>query len=410
MEILWRDLVLAFRNVLRHRRRSAAAIASVAFGVVALILASGFIEHLFFIFRDGVIRSQYGHLQIVRPGYHDAGRSDPRAYLLPETIPQLESAVGPRHIVAVAPRLSFSGLVSSGETTIAFLGDGVSPKDEEAFFGSEFRMSAGTRLAADAPREVIVGEGLARNLGIGLGATVVLLASTARGGTSAVEVKVRGLFATAGKDYDDVAIRLPIATARQLLRTAGSHAWVLLLDQTEQTPAMLAELRARLPPDHFEVVPWYQLADYYNKSQKLLSRQVDVVRLIIAMIIVLSISNTMMMSVIERTGEIGTGLALGMRRMAILRLFLGEGIALGLFGGLLGVTLGWLLATLISAVGIPMPPPPGQTQGFIGRIMVTTPIAGEALALAVTTALLASIYPAWRASRKAIVDALRHNR
>ena len=382
----------SWRNVLRHRRRSAAAIGSVAFGVVALVLASGFIEHIFFVFRDGVIRSQYGHLQIVRPGYHDAGRADPRAYLLPETLPDLESAGGRKHIKAIAPRLSFSGLVSSGESTVSFLGEGVSPRDEEAFFSGDFQMAAGANLAAEAPREVIVGEGLARNLGIGLGARVVLLAATARGGTSAVEVKVRGLFSTAAKDYDDVAIRLPLTTARQLLRTSGAHAWVILLDGDEQTRPTLARLQALLPGDRFEVVPWYRLADFYNKTVELFTKQVDVVRLIIALIIVLSISNTMMMSVMERTGEIGTGLALGMRRSDVLRLFLGEGLVLGLLGGLLGISLGWLLAAAISAVGIPMPPPPGQTTGFIGKIMLTGSIVGGALLLAVGTALLASVY------------------
>ena len=157
--------------------------------------------------------------------------------------------------------------------------------------------------------------------------------------------------------------------------------------------------------------PGAQLADFYNKTVALFSRQMGVVKPIIAIIIVLSISNTMTMSVMERTVEIGTAMALGIRRRRILGLFLLEG---GLAGrhrwNLIGVTLGYLLASAISAIGIPMPPAPGMSRGFIAGIIVTPGIVFEALLLALSTTLIASIYPAWRASRLVIVDALRHNR
>jgi putative ABC transport system permease protein len=131
---------------------------------------------------------------------------------------------------------------------------------------------------------------------------------------------------------------------------------------------------------------------------------------VIALIILLSISNTMMMSVMQRIGEIGTSMALGMKRRGVVGLFLSEGFMLGCLGGFAGVIVGVVLAQIISSIGIPMPPPPGKTHGYTGGILVTVPIAIEALVLAVATTLLASVYPAWRASRMQIVDALRHNR
>jgi len=115
-------------------------------------------------------------------------------------------------------------------------------------------------------------------------------------------------------------------------------------------------------------------------------------------------------SVIERTGEIGTMLALGIRRRQVLGLFLMEGALLGLTGALLGLLIGLPLAWGISAVGIPMPPPPGMNRGFTGQILITLPLLSQAMALALLTALLASVYPAWKASRMHIVDALRHHR
>src|SRR5262245_48181556 len=159
------DFWLAWRNVTRQRRRSSVAIGAVAVGVTALIVASGFVEWMFVAFREDTIQSQLGHIQIARPGYHDAGKADPYAYLLPDAIPQLETTNERREIKAVAPRLSFSGLVSLGDATISFIGDGVSPR-EEAEFANGVQISSGQNLAAEEPKSIIMGEGLARNLGV----------------------------------------------------------------------------------------------------------------------------------------------------------------------------------------------------------------------------------------------------
>jgi putative ABC transport system permease protein len=408
-KIFWLDFNLAFRNIVRQRRRSAIAIAAVAFGITALILANGFIEWIFLDFRESTIKSQLGHLQIVRPGYHDAGKADPYAFLLPDAVPELETPNEPQQIKSIAPRLSFSGLISRGEATLSFIGDGDDPQQQEGF-GDALQISAGRNLSADDPLGIIVGEGLARNLGANVGDQVILLANTALRGTNAVEVTIRGFFSTVTKSYDDSALRMPIDTARHLLRTQGSHTWVVLLNDTSQTDIMLAKLREKLQKNDFEIVPWYALADFYNKTASLFTKQIQGIRLIIALIILLSISNTMTMSVMERIGEIGTSMALGVKRIGIMRLFLSEGILLGCLGGLLGLILGLLLASVISSIGIPMPPPPGMARGYTGQILVTWDIALGSLALAVATTLAASIYPAWRASRMQIVDSLRHNR
>ncbi len=409
MRIFWLDFNLAFRNVIRQKRRSAIAVGAVAFGITALILANGFIEWIFLDFRESTIKSQLGHLQIVRPGYHDAGKADPFAFLLPDAVPELETPGEPRQIRAIAPRLSFSGLISHGEATISFIGDGDDPR-QQAVFGDALQISTGRHLSADDPLGIIVGEGLARNLGVGVGDQVILLATTASRGTNAVEVTIRGLFSTVTKSYDDAALRMPIETARQLLRTKGSHVWMVLLNDTAQTDPMLAKLRGKLQKDKLEIVPWYALADFYNKTVTLFTRQIHGIRLIIAIIILLSITNTMTMSVMERIGEIGTSMALGVKRMGIMRLFMSEGVLIGCFGGISGLLLGLFFAHMISSAGIPMPPPPGMARGYTGQILVTWDIALESLALAVGTTLIASVYPAWRASRMQIVDALRHNR
>ncbi|MCC6917086.1 MAG: ABC transporter permease [Nitrosomonas sp.] len=405
---------LAFRNLTRQKRRSIIAIAVVIFSCTVIILASGFIEWIFWGMRESTIHSQLGHLQIVKPGYFESGRADPYGFLFPDNLTQDLSkkfTLGTSEplIKAAVPRLSFSGLVSHGDATLSFIGEGIDPQ-EQAHFGNALKISSGSHLSADQPHHLIIGEGLARNLGVAVGDQVVLLVNTATRGINAVEMTVGGLFTTVTKSYDDSALRLPISTAQQLLRTQGAHSWVVLLNDTAQTDTVLAALRKQLSPDQFEIVPWYQLADFYNKTTVLFTKQVQAIKLIIALIILLGISNTMTMNVMERTGEIGTAMALGTKKIDILRQFLCEGALIGGIGGMLGVLVGLLLAAVISSIGIPMPPPPGMARGYTGEILVTPDMLLEALALAIVTTLIASLYPAWKASRMQIVDALRHNR
>lgn len=409
MRTFWFDFFLGFRNITRHRRRSVIAVGAVALGIAALLLASGFMEWMLREFRETTIQSQLGHLQIVRPGYHDAGKADPFSFLLPEIVPELIAANESHQIKTVVPRLSFSGLISYEESTLSFIGDGVDPQ-EHVDFGNGLQISAGQNLSTDDPMGIIIGEGLARNLGADVGDRVILLANTASRGINAVEVTVRGLFTTVTKSYDDSSLRVPIDTARQLLRTKGSHVWVVLLNDTDQTDITFSKLHKKLQSDKFEIVPWYALAGFYNKTVNLFSRQTQGIKLIIALIILLSISNTMTMNIMLRTGEIGTSMALGVTRRGIMRLFLSEGILLGCIGGFLGLIVGLLLAHVLSSIGIPMPPPPGMSRGFTGQILVTWDIVLDSLALTIGTTFLASVYPAWKASRMQIVDSLRHNR
>lgn len=403
------ELNLALRNIIRQKLRSIFSLGAVSFGVCALILASGFIEWIFMDFRETSIRSQLGHLQITRPGYQDEGKANPYNFLLPDQ-PELHlTSNNSEQIKIIVPRLSFSGLISTGESTLSFIGEGIDQR-EQVFFGDALQIVSGNHLSENDSAQIIMGEGLSRNLGVKTGDTVTLLVNTASGGINAIEVTINGLFTTVSKTYDDSAIRLPIDTTRKLLRVKGAHSWIVLLNQTKDTDQVLSILANQLPQSEFEVTPWYQLADFYNKTVVLFSKQVLAIKIIIAIIILLSISNTMSISVMERTGEIGTSMALGVKQSLILRMFLTEGIVIGCFGGLLGIAIGYILAITISSIGIPMPPPPGMARGYTGEILVTQTMALEALLLAIGATFIASLYPAWKASKMQIVDALRHNR
>lgn len=402
------DLRLALRNILRQRRRSLIAVAAIGFGIIAMMLAAGFIEWIFWANRDGVTVKQIGHIQVAKPGYYDGGKADPFAFLLPDDTAALAAIRAVAGVTGVSPRMDFIGLVSHGDSTLSFIGEGIDPERDPAL--GQLHVIEGELLSADEPHGFILGSGLAANLGVKTGDAVVLLASTAAGGINAVEGRVRGLVSTSMKAFDDSMLRVNIDTARALLRVPGAHVWITSLHDTGMTERVVGKLAREPVLAGYEVTPWTKLADFYNKTVELLTRQIQVVKVIIGLIIVLSIGNTMTMSVLERTTEIGTAMALGVRARRILRMFVLEGALLGAIGGTIGIVVGYAMAALISYVGIPMPPAPGMSMGFVAAIRITPGIIVDAFLLAMITTLLASIYPAWRASRLVIVDALRHNR
>ncbi|HSG22549.1 MAG TPA: FtsX-like permease family protein [Azonexus sp.] len=408
MNNLLTELRVATRNLRRNRNRTLVALLTVASGLVAYLLAGGFIEWIFENMRESTIRSQLGHIQIVKPGYFEKGIADPYSFLLPSKSHEIETIKQLPEVANVAQRLAFSGLSSHGDTTVSFIGEGIEP-DHEAVISDQIHIRSGKNLSRDDEKAALLGEGLAKNLGVSPGDTIVLLVTAANGTPNAIELKVSGIFYTSSKEFDDNALRIPINFARKLMRVQSATSWVLLLKDTKNTGQAVEQLRASLPANTFEVTPWTDLADFYNKTVVLFGKQINLMKSIIALIIILTISNTQTMSVLERTTEIGTIMAIGLRRSQVLRMFIIEGILIGVFGGIAGITLGYGIAEILSFIGIPMPPPPGMETGFTAQINVTFLLATDALALAFVTTLIASIMPAWKASRMNIVDSLRCN-
>lgn len=401
-----REFLLASRNVLRQQRRSVVALIAIAVGVAALTFAGGFIEWILRELREQTIRTQLGHIQ-VRPAASTSGAArEGDVVYLPSGSPELARIARAAHVVSVAPRLSLSGLISHEGTTLAFIGDGVDPKLDIIARNADDLLE-GKLLNSTTPNGILVGEGLAASLGVRPGDKAVVLVNLPGGGINASDVIVMGTFRTVSKSYDEVAIRVPLQLAQSLVKTRGADLWVVDLDHTESTATALSALRDDPTLRNLTFVPWTDLADFYNKAVVLYARQFHVMQALIAIIIVLSIMNTMTMNVTGRTSEIGTMMAIGTPRGSILRMFLFEGLMLGLIGGLLGLALGYAVNLAVSAIGIPMPPPPGMRHGFLAGASFDLDLAIPALLLAVATTTIASVYPAVRASRLVIVDALR---
>jgi putative ABC transport system permease protein len=307
-----------------------------------------------------------------------------------------------------AAQISLMGLISNGDKSEAFIATAVEPAKDQAMPAQ--RIVAGAYLTEDEPDAAIIGERLARAMGAAPGDTLTLMTTTANGSLNALDVHVAGVFSTGMKEYDERAIKLPLAAAQRLLQTTKVEKLLVVLRHTEDTARVQGDVEKRFAARGmpFETRNWSQLAGFYHQVVSLYNGIFGFLGAVIAVIVVFSVANTVLMSAFERTREIGTMMAIGTERRRVWGIFLLEGLFVGVIGGVVGLTLGGGLTAVINALHIELPPPPGYTSGMRLQIMLNASTMIAAFLVAGLTATLSSVFPAFRASRQKIVDALGH--
>jgi putative ABC transport system permease protein len=256
---------------------------------------------------------------------------------------------------------------------------------------------------------MMIGHGLAHALKLKPGDWATLVTNTPDGALNSLEFQVIGVFQTFSKDYDARAVRIPLTAAQDLQATAGVNTLVVSLKHTQDTDPVAAALTRHFAQSGLEIKTWQQLNDFYAKTVEMYDAQFGVLRIIILMMVLLSVVNSVNMSVFERVGEFGTMMAVGNRSRMVFALIIAENTLIGLGGAITGVFLGIVLALIISAIGIPMPPPPNSDLGYVAHIRIVPSIISGAFAVGLIATIIASFPPAARVQRIPVVDALREN-
>jgi putative ABC transport system permease protein len=401
-------ITLALRNIIRKKTHTAMTLAAIVSGVVGLILAGGWVNDIYVTLGEALIHSQSGHLQVYKQGFYDAGSRAPEKYLLANPGDLKKRIANIEGVDNVMTRLNFAGLLNNRRSDLPIIGEGVEP-DQEAKLGSSVQILKGRRLSDKDLFGIEVGQGLAKALNLSTGDTITILANTLEGALNTLEFEVVGVFQSFSNEYDARAVKIPLAAAKELLGTKAVNAMVITLKKTPDTDRIAAQLQAQLAPEKLEIKTWVELNDFYQKTVDLYKRQFGIMQLIILFMVLLGVANSVNMSVFERVGEFGTMMSLGNRSSQVSRLILTESLLLGLIGSSIGVALGVILALIISAIGIPMPPPPNANIGYTARIQLIPSALLVSFFIGFVATVVAAILPAKRVARIPIVDALRQN-
>lgn len=411
------DVRYTFLNLFRQRRRSGVTLLAITIGGVAVFIFGGFVDYTFWALREQTIRTNLGHIQLYKEGYLDSGSSTITLkygisnYDQIKNVLMADPQIAPK-VKAVTGQLEFSGIISRYETGVStfFSGVGIEP-ETSLILGSLDRVISGSDLSRIEQHSTTIGSGVSAALSAKYDDWIDLLVVNPNGGQNAMSAEVRGVFRSGIKEYDDTAIKLPLKTAQQLLETEQISKVIVLLQDTSDTEAVLARIDQLIKEHNLQLESrsWNDLAIFYHQVVNLFQGIFFFIKAIVSIIVVFMIGNTLMMNVVERTREIATLRALGLTKNYISRLFVLEGVIIGIAGAILSVVLGIGLAELININGVPMPPAPGYTQGFLAFVLWTEDmhLFWFSCALPLVTAVIASIIPARKAANLVIAEAFR---
>lgn len=393
--------MLAFRNLGRQPRRTAMTLGALAFGIAATVLARGLLHGVQVAMLAAVLEGGVGSLQVHRAGYLDNLLSPRLSLDLPADDAFLAKVKAVPGVQAVAPRIAFPGLATTGDLSVPVMALGLDPVREDAVCP---RRRDGMADGAPLPHAGLALGPIARDT-LGEKPTgLALLAPGPEGTLDAVPLEPEGSLKGSGVGEDRL-VWLPISMAQQLLHMEGRATELVVSASPEADVDQLATaVRAALGPE-YEVHTWQQIAVFLRDLRTRQDKVIGFLRLAFLVLTLLVVANTQLTAALERTREIGTMLAVGIRRTRIRALFLWEALFLGLMGAAVGVAVGGVAVLVLNAHGIHVTIPGLELQLVIRPEFEALQIAGVVVAT-VIGALLAGLWPAVRASRLRPVEAL----
>jgi putative ABC transport system permease protein len=459
-------LLLALRNLLRNRRRSLTTLLAMVIGICAVLIFGGYARNATYALQTGYVQ-MHGHLQIQHRNYFLYGSGNPSAYGI-ANYPRIIEVVKRDPVLAplltvVTSKLQLGGIAGNFAAGLSksVIASGIVVADQNQMrtwddYGS-MSYSPQFALTNTSQESVLIGTGVARMLQLcgplkvsncpqapaapvstepaapdditalsaleqGADAPptnqtqIEMLAANVHGAPNVVNLKVVKAENWGFKEFDDSVMVMHLAQAQRLV-FGGAPPQVTAIQIQLQHTTQMAAARARLQQlldstfkdESLEIQDYETLAPIYGQTIRFFDSVFGFISTLIGVIVLFTVGNTMSMAVVERTVEIGTLRAMGQRRSGIRTLFVSEGLLLGLIGALLGVLTALLVAGLINHSGLTWTPP-GYVYAYPLKVRVWGDLGlifGSAIGL-VVVAVVSAWWPANRAAKLMIVDALRH--
>lgn len=413
--VMW--FTLAFRNIAKNGRRSLMTILAIGLGFGAINLFQGYVHSTYDGLMDSAIHGAgLGNLTIYKQGFLDKGKLHPERFQFSKDEVERITALVSRDpdVRLVTPRLPVSGILSNGRNSTIFIAEGMVAKDDAVIRGdlTKFDSFHGRHLSDADPPGVVLGTDLARMLDLKPGSDAVALSNSYDGMANALDVSVRGVYNTGATATNDKMVLMTLPYARDLLDYRGAERLVVLLKRDSSGAATAAEARkmeAMLAQAGFdvEIKTWADLSVFYNQVKNMFDMIFFFIFTIVLVIVVMSVVNTMTMSVMERTREIGTLRALGLKQYGVKFLFSSEGMLLGVFGILLGAFIFFFVYSGLILLQ-PTYVPPASSRAVPLRVDLVLPVLARNTLFMLLLSTIAAFLPARRSASKRIVDALGH--
>jgi putative ABC transport system permease protein len=407
-------LIAARKELLRKPRRTMIAVAVTAVGLVTIIFIrsvnDGFSRQLV----DTAVHLTSGHISVMADDFlvHDTVDR----YI--EDADSLQRRMEERrHVTQVSPRVKFYAQLCAPKDCWHVMAFGVSPVHEISMPLLDRSLIAGEFLteAVEDTASIVVGSGLAEVLDIDIGAQVGLIADPLKNKIGVRNYRVKGIFQTHIPEVDNSLVYIRKQSAQSLLNYRDEVSeFVLLLDEPERVPEVTASLSHDMGGLPVDVMRWDEIAPNIAQLIDLNSHTMRIILLIVFVVVAVSMMNAVLISVNERTSELGIILAVGARRRQVLWMVLAQGVTIAVSGVVIGIAAGWAIVAYFNHSGLDLARFEQGFSSFIGGtvlypVLEMRTTVESSLAFLVLSVLVC-LYPSVKAATLMPVQAIRLNR
>lgn len=403
-------LKLAVLNIGRNPRRSLITILAIGVGLAALIFLWAFSDGTNEQMRENVIRLFTGHVQIHAAGFN---KSLAPELTIPDYAAVMEKLPKSSSVKAVTERIKCEALIGTSENSRGILLMGIDPERESNVTELGNYVRKGEFLSTGHDREIVIGDLLAQKINLAVGDKVVIMTQAMDGTLAGYAYHVKGIFHSGSQQLDEITAYITLSSARDLLGISdATHEIVVRLKNRHVIPDFLRDLGLSADT-RYEILTWSDIVPEVEQWATWAEAIIRTILIAVMVVIGVSIMNTVLMSVYERTREFGVMLAVGTSPSQIVRLILLETVVLEIFGILLGIAAGYVVVMYFGTVGIAFPElEKAFSRSYMSTVTYTQVDVHHVIQSIVTLMLMTTgigFYPAWKAGRMEPVKAIYHS-
>ncbi len=406
-------LRIAWRNILRNKRRSLILIISIVVGVIAIVLTQAFVGGMMEQMLTNQIGTDVGYVQIHRTGYQVEPGID-NSMAAPDEIRNL--LIRDSASINYSERLKTFGLVSSAYNSSGVSIVGIIPKEEKRITTMS-QYVVGGKYLADAPDQILVSTSIAEKLKVGIGDKIVIMASQLDGSVGSEACRVCGIYETFNSGFDQSHLYVSIQTLRQMLNVNEMVSeFVINPMQRDRMSTVLSSLRKEVQTatgssDKYEIMSYAEMLPLFVMQIGLYNQIFYIVYIIIGIALIFGIIDVMLMAVMERTHEFGVSMAIGMSNKKIFRMILAEALFLGITGTVLGLGISYAFCLRLAHTGWDLSVFSASLRSFgagskIFPVLDASTYIKVLLIIPLVT-VFGAVYPAAKAIRLQPVEAIR---
>jgi ABC-type lipoprotein release transport system permease subunit len=398
---------IAWKNIWRNKKRSAVILTAIALGLCGGLFATGVMIGMAESMVNTAINRDLAHIQI----HTKAFKENP---LIQNSIPDAESLMTKLRSIpwmkGVSGRVKIEGMASSPATNSGVEIVGIDPNAEKSVTTISQNIREGKYLDSNGINSAIVGKKLAEKLNLRMHSKLVLSFPGLDGSITYGAFRIVGMFETESSIFDKSTVFI---NDRDITRLLGAksvvHEIALRFDNVDLVPQVLTSLQTAYP--QFIIESWKDLAPELKLTAELTNVSMVFFLGIILFGLLFGITNTMLMSVLDRVREFGMVMAIGMKRKQVFAQIFLETVLLSLVGSIIGIASGIAVIAITHQTGINLSAFADglSSYGISSMLYPIMPIEMyfELGILIILTALCAAIYPGLKATRLNPADAIR---